>query len=192
MRILTLLEGLRSLELRAWRLNQFNLPISQSLDLPILLLLPVILFFLLSACSNSAAAEPAPPEIYYGEDVCEFCGMIVSEERFAAGYLSVDGQEHIFDDIGDMVQSYLEYNGEITALFVHDHDDHTWIKAESAHYVLSDNLPTPMLSGLAAFAAAERAEAFAADLGGQILTFDELLTYYRENPPTPVFGGTSG
>jgi copper chaperone NosL len=156
-----------------------------------ILLVAVIISLLLAACSNSAVAQPAPPEIYYGEDVCEFCGMIISEERFAAGYISQDGQQHIFDDIGDMVQSHLENKGEITAAFVHDHKDHTWIKAETAHYVLSDNLPTPMLSGLAAFSTAEKATAFAHNLEGQILTFDELLAYYRENPPTPIFTGSS-
>jgi nitrous oxide reductase accessory protein NosL len=39
-----------------------------------------------------------------------------------------------------------------------------------------------MLSGIAAFASAERARDFAEELNGQVFSFDELLTYYRENP----------
>lgn len=139
----------------------------------------VIIALLLAACGADANAEPVPPEIHYGEDICEFCGMIVSEERFAAGYITANGQEEIFDDIGDMVQSRLQNAGEAKAIFVHDYDEHTWIKAETATYVLSENLPTPMLSGLAAFASADRAKEFAAELDGQVFTFDELLSHYR-------------
>ncbi len=153
------------------------------------LFLLVMLFagVLLISCGGNANAEPEPPHIHYGEDLCEFCGMIISEERFAAGYITADGQEHIFDDIGDMVQSHLESQQKITANFVHDHETHTWIRAETAYYVLSEELPTPMLSGLAAFESAAAAETFAGQFSGQRLSFDELLTYYRENPPTPIF-----
>lgn len=152
----------------------------------------VIVALLLTACGANANAEPVPPKIHYGEDICEFCGMIVSEERYAAGYITAEGQERIFDDIGDMVQSRLQKPDEAKAIFVHDYDEHTWIKAETAYYALSENLPTPMLSGLAAFASAERAKEFAGESKGQIFTFDELLTYYRENPPTPMLPGTGG
>ena len=148
-----------------------------------------ILLLLITACSGNANAESQPPQIHYGEDVCEFCGMIVTEERFAAGYITAGGQEHIFDDIGDMLQSRLQESENVQAIFVHDYDEHTWIKAESAYYALSENLPTPMLSGLAAFVSLERANEFAAELNGRVFTFDELLTYYRENPPTPVLPG---
>ncbi len=37
-----------------------------------------------------------------------------------------------------------------------------------------------MLSGLAAFASSEEAKGLAAQLQAQVLTFDELLTHYRE------------
>lgn len=153
--------------------------------------LGVVLFLALfgAACSGPANGEPTPPIIHYSEDICEFCGMIVSEERYAAGYLTEDGQEHIFDDIGDMIQAHLNTSPAVTAAFVHDHDNHTWIRAESAYFMMSQDLPTPMLSGLAAFASAEAAQEMAARRDGQVLTFQELLQYYRNNPPTPVFAG---
>lgn len=147
----------------------------------LILLMAITLLFTLTACGGQASAEPEPPTIYYGEDVCEFCGMIVSEERYAAGYILADGREHIFDDIGDMVRHYLATDEDVTAFFVHDQASRTWIRAETASYTLSADLPTPMLSGLAAFPSQDDAIGFAAELGGEILTFDELLTYYREN-----------
>ncbi|RME70484.1 MAG: hypothetical protein D6784_16710 [Chloroflexi bacterium] len=137
------------------------------------------------ACASDASATPQPPTIHYGEDVCEFCGMIVSEERFAAGYVLQDGTERVFDDIGDMIQQYLREPGQVAALFVHEYNEHTWIRAETAYYVHSDHLTTPMLSGLAAFAGEAAAQQAAADLQGQVMQFEDLLTHYRQHPSTP-------
>lgn len=150
------------------------------------LLAAMMLLFTLTACGGQASAEPQPPTIHYGEDICEFCGMIISEERYAAGYISADGRQHIFDDIGDMVQYYLAADEDVTAFFVHDHGSQRWIRAETATYTLSTDLSTPMLSGVAAFPSQAEAASFAAELGGEILTFEELLSHYRENPPTTV------
>jgi copper chaperone NosL len=145
-------------------------------------ILTTLLFVLLlavTACGGQAKAEVAPPEIHYGQDLCEFCGMIISDPRYAAGYLTTDGEDHIFDDIGNMFQSHLQKRAEVTAFFVHDYEGQRWIRAETAYYVLSPKLLTPMLHGLAAFDTPEEAEALAAELEGKRLTFDEVLAYYE-------------
>ena len=149
--------------------------IPQSIFLFILL----IIVSLLAACGDNANASPSPPKIHYGEDICEFCGMIVSEERFAGGYTTSDGQEYIFDDIGDMVQAYLQNGDNVAAAFVHDYNDHTWIKAETAYYVQNKDFPTPMLSGIVAFARQEQANGFADEQGGKVFNFEEMLAEYR-------------
>lgn len=136
----------------------------------------------LVACGGQVDPEPAPPVIHYGEDLCEFCGMIISDERYAAGYLTRDGAEHIFDDLGGMFRSHLQTQdaAQVAAFFVHDYEDVTWIRAETAHYVLSQDLPTPMLSGLVACDTAEKAQALAAEVNGRVLTFEDVLAYYQE------------
>jgi copper chaperone NosL len=149
----------------------------------VILWLIAVLALALAACGSAPNAEPTPPAVHYGEDICELCGMIVSEERYAAAYVTEDGHGHSFDDIGDMVQAHLATQEAVIALFVHDYQDETWIRAETAHYVLSDDLTTPMASGLAAFTSSEEAQALAAELQGQVLTFDELLTHYRQLAP---------
>ncbi len=146
------------------------------------LLAVFFLLIFLSACTNNANAEPVPPTIHYVEDVCEFCNMIISDERYAAGYLTEDGQQHIFDDIGDMFRNHLQKSDNVTAFFVHNYETKTWIRAEKAVYVQSSNLSTPMLSGLAAFDSTEKAEILAAELQGHTLTFAEVLAYYQANP----------
>jgi copper chaperone NosL len=139
-----------------------------------------ILWLFITACGRAASSEPAPPVIHYGEDICEFCGMIISDERYAAGYLTQDGEERIFDDIGGMFAAYLQKQEEATAFFVHDYEDTTWIRAETAHYVFSEELPTPMRHGLAACATPARAQALAAEFSGSVLTFDEVMAHYRQ------------
>ena len=145
-----------------------------------------ILALALAACGGSADAAPTPPTIHYGEDVCESCNMIISEERHAAAYLTANGHGHVFDDIGDMLRTHLETQEVATAFFVHDYQDRAWIRAETAYFVLSDNLSSPMASGLAAFLSPEEARALAAELQGQVLTFDELLTRYADMSPMTI------
>jgi len=137
----------------------------------------IVLLLLLTAC-NSNNAEPTPPTIHPGETICEFCGMIVSEERFAAGYVTKDGQERVFDDIADMIQFHAERHEDVPAFFVRDFENPVWIRAEKAHYVQSDNITTPMLSGIVAYESREKAEAKASESEGKLLTFEELLSLY--------------
>lgn len=153
--------------------------------------LAMLLLLTLAACGRNADAAPTPPTIHYGEDICEFCGMITSEERFAAAYVTSDGHSHIFDDIGDMFLAHLKMQEEVVAFFVHDYEDESWIRAETAHYTLSDQLTTPMASGLAAFTSTEKATALAEELGGEVLSFDELMAYYQENLPAPNHLGSA-
>jgi copper chaperone NosL len=143
----------------------------------------------LAACGGGAKAEPTPPTIHYGEDICAFCGMIISEERHAAAYVTEGGHAHTFDDIGDMVKAHLETEEEVLAFFVHDYEDEAWIRAETAQYVLSDRLTTPMASGVAAFTSSQKAQTLASELQGQVLTFAELLSHYRQMAPMTMGQG---
>ena len=128
------------------------------------------------ACSTETA--DAPPEVRYGESVCAACNMILSDERFAtATMVEADrGPEpRLFDDFN------CQFNFEksnptqtVVARWVHDHETRGWVRAESATYVKSSELRTPMGSGIAAFGTPEAANAFAAGVSGSVLSFDEV------------------
>jgi len=123
-------------------------------------------------------AELAPPEIRYGESVCVECDMIISDERFAAAIL-VEGprgpEARLFDDIGDLF-AYESGRPELRVLarYVHDLGTREWLDAESAVFLRSPALHTPMVSGIAAFAARADAERQNAETPGEILSLDEL------------------
>lgn len=139
-----------------------------------------ISLIVLIACGGATVTPDMPPEILYGEDVCDQCNMIISDERFAAGLvveLAPGEFEHrIFDDIGDLL-AYEKTHGEeftIAAYYVHDYNSKEWIDGKSAYYIHSEELFTPMGFGLAAAAQELEAEALAEEWNGSVLSFAEL------------------
>ena len=49
----------------------------------------VMLFLTLAACGGGTDTTQ-PPEILYGQDVCDECDMIISEEKYAAAYWTAE------------------------------------------------------------------------------------------------------
>ncbi|MEO8084676.1 MAG: nitrous oxide reductase accessory protein NosL [Ardenticatenales bacterium] len=139
-----------------------------------LLLSPLVLF---AACGP--AADPLdPPAIVYGEDVCDACGMIVTDVRFAAATIvEVDGvlEPRRFDDIGDMLAYHAEHRTlSVRRWYVHDHASLAWIDALAAHYVRAAAIRSPMGHGLVAFAERDAADAFARTVSGTVASFEAL------------------
>jgi len=133
----------------------------------------LLVALLISGCGRQVDME-APPVIIYGRDVCSRCGMIIEDARFAAAYMTTDGEAHIFDDIGDMLVHQADEGDEVYAYWVHDYETEAWLRGETAHYVLTAEIHTPMGYGLLAFADSGRATAFALRNDGRLLTFTEL------------------
>ena len=57
----------------------------------LLFLLALLVGLFLAACGSGTDLEE-PPDIRYGEDVCQRCAMIINEARYAATYVTPDGQ----------------------------------------------------------------------------------------------------
>lgn len=138
-----------------------------------LLMMGLTAVFFLAACGSDVNLEE-PPEIRYGEDVCEQCGMIISEARYAASYVTTDGYVRLFDDMGGMLIYDLNNQEEVHVYWAHDLNTEEWIKADEAIYVLNDDLTTPMGWGLAAFANTADAEQFMTENGGALTTWGDL------------------
>jgi copper chaperone NosL len=128
----------------------------------------------LTACRGSST-EVQPPEIHYGEDVCDVCGMLISDAKFAAAAVKEDGTAYKFDDIGDLVDYYADQaNAKVKTYFVHDYASEKWLRAEIASFIVSPQIQTPMAHGIAAYADRPAAEAAARTYGVKVMTFDEL------------------
>lgn len=136
--------------------------------------LAVLSLTLLAACGGGPDLDE-PPDIRYGEDVCDRCLMIINEARYAAAYVKPDGEARLFDDIGGMVASIDEAAEDVAVFWVHDYDTEEWLKADEAFYVESDDLVTPMGFGIIAFADPNRAEEWAAEQAGTVRSYSELF-----------------
>ena len=106
---------------------------------------------LLGACDSDAG----PAEVKLGRDVCEMCGMIISDPRFITELRLADGKLHKFDDVGDAV-NWLSSNcktlAEVKEFWVMDSaNGKAWLDARAAYYRSAE---TPMNYGYGAIAAA--------------------------------------
>lgn len=154
-----------------------------------LLLVGVLLVMLGSVLLGGCArgqTEIAPPEIHYGDDVCAACNMIISDSRFAAGYvveLKPGRYDSLaFDDIGDMLtHQSAAAEPEIVAWYVHDYTSEEWLDATTAYFVVSAAIMTPMGHGVAAFATPEAAQEMAGTHDGEVFTWSELLEHTMES-----------
>ncbi len=116
----------------------------------------LIVFVLVCSCGDTS--ESGPVKIYYGEDICERCKMIISEKDFAAQYKLSTGETVKFDDLGCMFH-YMngEEKAQISAVYVMDYDSKQWIDGESAYYVWAENITTPMGHGIVALKDSQQA-----------------------------------
>lgn len=126
----------------------------------------------LAACGGEPTSGPLP--IALGEDVCDVCRMIISEKPYAAQSRLGPSTVERFDDLGCLAER-LQKGPPALEVWVVDRDSGAWIDAAAAFLVRRKDLPTPMVSGLAAYssrASAERA-------GGELMTLDQLRTRGR-------------
>lgn len=140
-----------------------------------LLGLVCVLLLLLVACGGGQATDE-PPEILYGQDVCDQCNMIISEEKYAAAYWTAGGEARRFDDLGEMLAYMGGTPEERASTWVHDLNTAGWLRAEDAWYVMNAGLMTPMGTGVVALGDEAAARALAFDQAeARVMNFDQLM-----------------
>ncbi|MBK6346711.1 MAG: nitrous oxide reductase accessory protein NosL [Bacteroidales bacterium] len=130
-----------------------------------------IFLMLCTSCKNDMR------EIQYGEDNCELCRMTVMNPQFAAGLLTSKGKVYTFD-AGECLVRYLKANGvnEKDQYFMSDYNKPgTLIDARKAAYLHGDSIQSPMGGNLAAFSNLVSAQVAQKELGGDLLTWQQLI-----------------
>jgi mono/diheme cytochrome c family protein len=122
-----------------------------------------------------------PEAIVHGKDACARCRMKIGAPGFA-GELR-DGKGHItkYDDVGCLVAAMNEV--EVEAAWVEDHETAELVPIDEATLVRG-GVSTPMGHGIVAFRGAARAEAFAREHGGVLVTLAEVRG--KHAPPGPA------
>lgn len=145
----------------------------------------LLLFSLLCMNGCRSESQDTPPTIRFGDSVCDECGMIISDERFAtASIIAADRGPHptLFDDYNCQIK-FEKLHTDITVLkrWSHDYQSSEWINTDSCWFVQSDTIKSPMASHLAAFELKADAQAFATESNGQLYQFDQLLVSYTHD-----------
>lgn len=136
-----------------------------------LISISLILLLFCFSCKN----EMRPIE--YGKDNCEQCRMTVVNPQFAAGLLTSKGKVYTFD-AGECLVRYLKANGvyEKDQYFMSDYTKPgILIDATKSSYLHGENILSPMGGNLAAFGDIATAKAVQIELGGDLLTWNELI-----------------
>ncbi len=138
----------------------------------------VMLAVMVLAFASACSVQPQP--IQYGKDVCHFCKMTLMDDKFGAEIVSTKGKVFIFDDVNCFVnfmnKSNLPENEIAHCLVVDFASPGTLTDARTAHYVMSDEIKSPMASSVACFRESKMLEEYNARWKGERITWSELLT----------------
>lgn len=130
------------------------------------------LSMILSACS----VEPVP--INYGNDNCVYCNMTIMDPKFGAEAVNSNGKAYKFDAIECMVRYLHDVTVEkedLSLYLVNTIDKPSELfDAEQAHYLISENLPSPMGAFLSGYISRESAKKMQSEKDGTIYDWKEL------------------
>lgn len=120
----------------------------------------------------------APVPINYGEDACNYCNMNIVQKGFGTELITRKGKPFRFDSI-ECLAAFLHKgtigSENIHSVWVTDYSNQkNLITMESATFVYSENMRSPMGMGLAAFGSGKEAEKFRASVDGIIIDWNSI------------------
>jgi copper chaperone NosL len=132
------------------------------------------LIVLAALCGCHGVDNSRPPSVRFGEEACDSCRMIISDERFAAALVTEKGDALKFDDIGCLIQHESNQLRPDVSYWVRDYKGEGWLNAREAMFIRSANVVSPMGHGLAALPAGRSAEELFTSRPARPMRFSEL------------------
>ncbi|MDX1640652.1 MAG: nitrous oxide reductase accessory protein NosL [Balneolaceae bacterium] len=133
----------------------------------------LILFgFLMSACSQK------PAEIHYGSDECEYCKMMIHDNRFASQIITETGKSIKFDAIECMAAYTTDHKSELNEAkyWVSDFSSpDSWVEISEATIIQSEVIKSPMGASLLAIGNEQTAEQHLSEYPGEIVAWETLV-----------------
>ena len=139
-----------------------------------------IILLILASCDSDKVIKPV--DIHYGQDICERCKMIISEERFSSQMILKNGEVYNFDDIGGMITYVSEnkINPETAVIYVKDFNTKKWLTSDEAVFISLENINSPMNFGLIAVSDNEIAGNIISVHGGKITgSYNDTVDFLR-------------
>lgn len=127
-------------------------------------------------CFQTSCKEIKPEPVILGKDQCDFCKMSISDGRYSSELITAKGRINKFDDVKCLKQFVVENRGIVfKSFYVSDfNNSNNLINAESAFFVTSERLSSPMGGNTAAFADQASAITFSKDNNEVILKWNDL------------------
>lgn len=133
----------------------------------------LIITFFFTGCK----VEPEP--IYFGEDICDHCRMMISDNRYGAELITDKGKIFKYDSIECLIDYALEKNligDENQNFLVIDFSNpERLINARTAFYVHNENVRSPMGLNVSAFENESAVKNFLLTKGGKQLSWLEVI-----------------
>ncbi len=135
------------------------------------ILFGVVIFFSIISCNVK------PKEIKYGYDHCYNCDMTVVDKTHAAEYVTKKGRSYVFDAIECLIWKLNEEKNEegMAYILIADYNNPgSLIEAQSATFLISEKIKSPMGSNLSAFSSKETAQKTADEMGGKLYNWNQI------------------
>ena len=138
----------------------------------------VLAFVLLASCGSG------PKPINYGHDDCEFCRMLITDNKYGAELVTHKGKIYKFDSIECLVEYALIKNtlGDEN----HDHlitdfyNPGNLVDTRNSVYVKNDKFRSPMGLNITAFSSEEQAQKFISKNGGDKISWVEVIELVKQ------------
>lgn len=119
--------------------------------------------------------------ISYGEDDCHWCQMRIMDPKFGSEVVTKKGRTYKFDSAECLLHYWHDTNDEIAQAVVTDFNQpQVFIQAQTACFLVSDDMPSPMGGFLNAFSNCEIALEILESKEGNLYTWDEILAEYNK------------
>ena len=145
-------------------------------------ILRVVIVLLTIITLASCGSEPEP--INYGHDDCEFCRMLITDNKYGAELVTDKGKIYKFDSIECMIEFSLVKNtlGDTNnKLLITDFDNpDNLVDARNSFYVKNDKFRSPMGLNVTAFNGEEQVQKFISENGGEKLSWVEVIELVKQ------------
>lgn len=129
----------------------------------------------------TSCARKGPAPIYYGKDICDWCGMTISDPRFASEIVTSTGKVYKFDSIECMISFYMSKDipdKKKAHLYVSDFmKPGKFIDARKAIYFHSGALKSPMAINVIALSNGLELKSVELEYKGEQLTWPQLKLF---------------
>jgi copper chaperone NosL len=131
---------------------------------------------IVSSFLSSCSVEPVP--LNYGKDACYFCKMTLVDSKFGAEVVTKKGKIYKFDDVSCLI-SFLQTievdEKDISNIYFADFSKpNTLVEKEKAFFLQSEQIKSPMASGIAVFSSQTELEKAMETYQGTTISWNEL------------------